>query len=725
MPAEIGDKLNGRYEVEEPLGEGGMGAVYRAKDILHDVSCAVKEFRLGDLPIEDATRIHEEEDGTRLRGKDRSVITRERAAEQFLQEARILSKLHHPNLPKVTDYFKVGEKIYLVMDLVEGNDLAGLMETRGAEPFPEAQVVEWMSQVLDAVGYCHSQGVIHRDIKPANVILDKHGKVYLVDFGIALPYESSGSGPGTNAITPGYSPPEQYGQNPTDFRSDIYSLGATLYALLTAQDPKEATERNQEQVMQTPRQINGSISSKMDEVIQRAMSLEISDRYQNIEEMRTALGWKVQEVKTGGKETIPPVDEKRKQSVPSIASLVMGIAGIILPVFIFSIPPIILGYLNKKKGKDKARDFRYAAIGQRLGYIGIGISCLFWLIIATRPPPAPPPDPTNTPTRIASSTSIPTDTPTPTVTETPTPAATFTDTVSLPPPTPSGFVPRQKDGMVMVHIPNGQFTMGTNNIDYEEARPVHTVEMDDYWIDQTDVTNAMFQKFVDNGYRTTAENKSLGVIFQPDKSLRQVGSATWLHPRGPKTDIGGWDHPVVQVSWNDAMAYCAWAGEGMRLPTEAQWEKAARGTDAREFPWGGGGMSPDLLNYGDDNLNKWISDWNLIPGNKQSHPWGDGGNDGYLFTSPAGHYPAGASPYGVLDMAGNVLQWVFDGYEYGYMSQLGISNPQGPNNTQLHVYRGGWWAKTEGGNNTYARYFDFPNSTTDFVGFRCASSIAP
>jgi formylglycine-generating enzyme required for sulfatase activity len=132
-----------------------------------------------------------------------------------------------------------------------------------------------------------------------------------------------------------------------------------------------------------------------------------------------------------------------------------------------------------------------------------------------------------------------------------------------------------------------------------------------------------------------------------------------------------------------------------------------------------------LLNYGDENLNSWVLEWVKNPNNKQVGLWGSSGNDGYLFTSPVGNYPAGASPYGVMDMAGNVMQWVYDGFEYGYGSQVGKSNPQGPDNPQLRIYRGGWWAKTGDGNYTFIRYGNFPNYTTDYIGFRCATSILP
>jgi serine/threonine protein kinase len=746
MTAQIGDTLNGRYRVEALLGIGGMGAVYRAFDILREEPCAVKEFQLRNLPSREETNLHVDGDGTRPRGKKKGrVISREQAAEQFLQEARLLVKLEHPNMPKVTDYFEVRDDYFLVMSLVEGRDLAGLMEERGDQPFPEQQVKEWMAQVMDAVVYCHSRGVVHRDIKPANMILDRNGKTYLVDFGIAKSFQSSGSTPGTGAITPGYSPPEQYGKGQTDFRSDIYSLGATLYAMLTAREPMEATERKRGNEMPTSRQINSAVSSNLDEVIQHAMALHLNDRYKSVDEMRNALGWvggkshstEVESKSSNGKgpavrEELRQVsmEERRKENLASILSLVMGIAGIVLPVFIISIPAIILGTFLKRNHpmtKENRKDFQRAATGQTLGYIGTLMSCLFWGgLVAWKGGLPSWFEPTSTETPTLTSTHTITRTPTRTATQTLAP--TLTNTVSpttLPSPTRGNSWTRQKDGMVMIYIPEGPFTMGTNAVDYENARPEHTVEMDDYWIDQTPVTNAMFQLFIDGGYKTDAERNGFGVVFQPNKVMRQIGGATWLHPRGASTSIGGWDHPVVQVSWNDAMAYCAWVDAAMSLPTEAQWEKAARGPDGRDYPWGDGGVGDDLLNYGDSNLNTWIIDWNNSNPQNQFHPWGYSGNDGFLFTSPVGNYPRGASPYGVLDMAGNVMQWVLDRYEYGYTSQIGQSNPQGPNNPPLRSYRGSWWSRTAEGAYSYIRYGDYPNYTSDYLGFRCTTSRLP
>lgn len=291
MPLEENDLLKSRYKIEAHLGEGGMGAVYRAFDILHDLPCAVKEFRLGHLPTGSNPRERLDEDGTRLRGGSKSTpVTREKAAEQFLIEAKLLAKLDHPNLPKVTDYFQEGENYYLVMSLIEGRDLASILDESGGKPLPESQVLAWMMQVIDALRYCHEQGIVHRDVKPANVIVTRDEKAFLVDFGIAKPNEATTKTTvGARATTPGYSPPEQYGQGRTDIRSDIYALGAMLYALLTGREPLEAIDRLNGENMPLPSELNGALSPAVAAAIQQAMSLRTTDRFQTIVEMREAI----------------------------------------------------------------------------------------------------------------------------------------------------------------------------------------------------------------------------------------------------------------------------------------------------------------------------------------------------------------------------------------------------------------------------------------------------
>lgn len=211
---------------------------------------------------------------------------------QFEIEARILANLRHPNLPRVQDFFVADGRQYLVMDYIEGNSLEDIVRKRG--PLPAQEAIKWMSQIMEAVKFLHSQNppIIHRDIKPANIKLGKDGRAYLVDFGIAKVLRAgSRTQAGARAVTPGYSPPEQYGIAPTDQRSDIYALGATFYFVVTGRVPPEAIERvtGKTDKLIPPRSINPTIPPFLEQVILKAMRVNREERFSSVKEMLTAL----------------------------------------------------------------------------------------------------------------------------------------------------------------------------------------------------------------------------------------------------------------------------------------------------------------------------------------------------------------------------------------------------------------------------------------------------
>jgi len=257
--------LNNRYRIVKQLGKGGFGAVYRAWDLHLSKVCAVKE----------------------------NLDTSPDAQKQFTREAEILANLHHPNLPRVTDHFIIpGQGQYLVMDYIDGEDLGSLLKN-SAGTIPEDQLLLIVEQVQDALDYLHAQNppIIHRDIKPLNIIITPKGDAVLVDFGIAKIYDSKLSTTlGARAYTPGYSPPEQYGQGGTDARTDVYALGATVYTLLTGQVPTESVQRSTGQQLPYPRTLNPSISQQTEQTILRAMEITPSHRFNSISEFWSALG---------------------------------------------------------------------------------------------------------------------------------------------------------------------------------------------------------------------------------------------------------------------------------------------------------------------------------------------------------------------------------------------------------------------------------------------------
>lgn len=277
-PLKSGEVLRNRYKIRRTIGQGGMGSIYLADDIrLEGRQCALKEVEHDRTMPPDMLR---------------------QARDQFQREATVLARLDHPNLPKVSDFFSIGGRDYLVMDYVPGKDLRTLMmEAKQLGTFlPEREVLAWASQLADALTYLHSQDppILHRDIKPSNLKLTPSGLLKLVDFGLVKILASEEM---TITILQGrgtalYTPLEQYGGDTghTDGRSDIYAFGTTLYHLLTNQPPIEARERFlHPESLVPPRQINTSINQRTERAILWAMSLHPDDRPQDVEAFRNAL----------------------------------------------------------------------------------------------------------------------------------------------------------------------------------------------------------------------------------------------------------------------------------------------------------------------------------------------------------------------------------------------------------------------------------------------------
>ena len=274
-----------------------------------------------------------------------------------------------------------------------------------------------------------------------------------------------------------------------------------------------------------------------------------------------------------------------------------------------------------------------------------------------------------------------------------------------------------QDGADMVLVPAGAFWMGSQTEDiqlrvddckksvrpenrdkceewFRDEGPQRQVFLDAFYIDRYEVTNALFERFVaGNAYRTTAEVEGWGWVFQPGDGKRdKVKGATWRAPGGPGTSATAPTHPVVQVSWYDAEAYCKWASK--RLPTEAQWEKAARGVDGRRYPWG--------------------EDWDSSRAN---------GAMSVKATRPVGGYAVGASPYDIHDMAGNVLEWVADWHDPAYYQKGPERNPPGPATGQMRILRGGGWHSSPIALRAASRGTGMQDFRYNYTGFRCAKPL--
>ncbi len=660
MTLTTGEMLQSRYRVVALLGQGGMGAVYRAWDTRLNIPVAVKE----QVPQPDL---------------DAETLARMR--QQFIQKAQTLARLDHPHLVNVSDYFEEDDKSYLVMKYVEGVSLAERIEEVGA--LGEAQVLTWAAQLLAALAYCHQQGVLHRDLKPQNVVITPTGEAVLVDFGLVKLWDPNDPRTRTairGAGTPEYAPPEQYDTvaGHTDARSDIYSLGATLYHALAGQAPPTATQRMVDPKALRPlHELNAHVSPQLEEVVHRAMEPQPGHRFHRAEAMAVAL--RPQEPTTHLAEPTTALQPEGEQTVRQMPAT-----------------------RTSEPSKSTSAWWRAIPIwGWAVGMVMIvgGV-----LVLGGREPAALTivPDATDTskPTSSVSEATGDLQDSTPTATPTEEPAPTSTNT---PPPTetpqpeePSaGLAPsetwiRPIDGAVMVYVPAGEFERGS--FLYGNERPEHTVSLDDFWLDQTEVTNAQFAAFL-NEQGNQAEGGVTWLDVDADECLIEQRGGTF-HPKD-----GYADHPVVEISWFGATAYCTWAES--RLPTEAEWEYAARGPESLNYPWGNK-WQVGLANCADDSC-----------------------EDGYEQTAPVGSFPAGASWVGAYDLAGNVFEWINDWHAEDYYERSPQDNPTGPASGTRRGLRGGSWLFAGGEIRGAARWENEPTETKSYYGFRCAASSLP
>ena len=554
---------------------------------------------------------------------------------RFMGEARAMALLDHPNIVTIFSIEDNGEQPYIVMEFVSGTTLGAHLQQKVLSVQEALPILQQIAAALDTA---HAQGMVHRDIKPGNVLITHNGMVKLTDFGIVKMLKAS-----EKTITPAmatvgtvlYMSPEQADinrQNEIGPASDLYALGIITYQTLAGRVPfwSQNTDvilaAHRTAPLPDPKAFGVNIAPPVVAVLQQALAKKPSDRYPTARAFITALKQAAySEAPTRIINTTSSFKisaEELKKHIPPPPPPPQEPRR---PPFWHKYRPILIGLTLLLIVAFVGR-FLYEVWPHRLGHIAS--------IVGSQP------------------TSV------------------------------------GVDNMVQVYVPAGKFLMGStpSDSDADHEEPQHTVYLDAFWIDQTEVSNAMYSQCVSRGRCRPPEVD--GLWSQESYYDNQEYN----------------NYPVVGVSWEDANAYCTWVDR--RLPTEAEWEKAARGTDGRKYPWGNQAISNNRANFCDKNCS---FDW------KEKSV-----NDQHSYTAPVGSYPEGASPYGALDMAGNVAEWVSDWYDRGYYVTGTTRNPTGPNHGSFRLLRGGSWNNVPSHMRTAVRNQTAPSVRLNNFGFRCA-----
>lgn len=663
--------LQNRYRVIRHLGRGGMGAVYEAIDQRLSSVVALKE----------------------------TLVETEELRRAFEREAALLANLRHPSLPKVIDHFTEGDGQYLVMEFIPGNDLAQLLELRG-RPFDPAEVLRWADELLSALKYLHTRTppIIHRDIKPANLKMTAEGEIILLDFGLAK--GSAGQMTSRDAsrsvvgYTPVYASLEQIMGAGTDVRSDLYSLAATIYHLITNALPLDAPTRfaaiedDQPDPLKRVHELNPAVPEAVSDVLYQAMAIRRKDRQASAEEMRQSLREASRAITTDPREATT----------------------IVMPPTIFSHPSEekILTREGERKSADELSPTRMAEAraGETQAASTISSTTQAAQQTSEQERAVSSVERTKLPATISANQELPEKFPHPSYSQPHTRprdflpviigaivlvliagvAALLMFTRSVGDNTNSSQTSTERErnnaqintnhtsgapGIRapegMVYVPGGTFKMGRDNGD-EYERPAHQVTVKPFFIDIYEVTNEDYQKFVQaTGHR-------------PPSTWTNGAKRTYPAELARK--------PVTGVNWEDANDYAKWAGK--RLPTEEEWEFAARGTDERLYPWG----------------NSWQAGMANAGGASMS-------------LADVGSY-RGASPFGAYDMVGNAWEWTASKmipYPGGTLP-IKVSD-------EFKVIRGGTYESNRNqATTTYRRGWSATNASDySYTGFRLARDV--
>jgi len=720
------------YRLDELLGQGGMARVYRAIDTRLKRYVAVKVI---DTPFRE----------------DVGHVMR------FEREAQAIAQLEHPHIVRLYRYGQDDGLLYMAMQYIEGSNLYNVMQSYRTEGefMASTDVLRVTREICQALDYAHAKGVIHRDLTPSNVMLDKDGRAYLTDFGLVLLLDVGTRGEVFGS--PQYIAPEQAISSKNAVpQSDLYAVGVMLYEMLTGRLPFDATEmmnvamQHMTEPPPPPRQFRPEISPGLEAVILKALAKKTEERYPSGAALVAALE-KALKTSSGGlalavqsrvsvpdqiatqlaAHPLPPLSgqivssEKRKsRKWLTCFSILLLTTLIVVAWFYFVTGP----------GTIWIQAYLPAPLRQRTATP---------VVVVTAPTSTPTENPTQTltevptdtatvttaPTATQTATSSPTNTTTATSTSTvrptldPSPSSTeheATETETVQPtktnsptptlaltlsPTPIVQIIRPQDGMPMVLISAGSFVMGAANDDTNaglDERPPHEVTLDSFYIDRHEVTVAQYIAFL-NVQGEGHAGSCLGYTCLRTRFETLQSHILWNQDVIYEAVAGFEQYPVNNVSWFGAQAYCEWVGG--RLPTEAEWEFAARGTDGRIYPWGNDQPEVSQAVFGQ-------SDFKAL--------------------QPATALPQGASFFGLYAMAGNVKEWVGDWYDPAYYLNSPDENPTGPqsgfNVRDPKVFRGGSWLSEPVDLRSSAREGASPINFDQFgpdVGFRCVQAVEP
>ena len=580
----------------------------------------------------------ERQDGSKVAMKilNPQVLQNEKVVKKFFHEAMILAKLDHPNICKLLDFFPDGDNYAIVMEYVQGIELKELLSQHEG-PLPFDQAYNLAKQVLAAFQYADANGILHRDIKPGNIMIDHNGNAKIMDFGIATMSTVASQDTAASMLSISYVPPERFDKSrPIDARSDIYSLALVFYEMFAGRRAFGATDTSEimfchlNERPDPPNTFARGLPQEISQAISKGLEKKPEDRFQDFGAFLQAL----------------EVDQQAFDDATVIyddETLITPTAG--GPAAKDSEPAVEL----KEK---KSRSALVLVVMVLLLGAGVG----GYLLLKQKP--VEPSVSAIAPAAIKAGTEK---------------AEAFQE------------IKHAVDESVMVHIPAGEFIMGSDRYSAEE--PVQTIFLDDYYIDKYPVTNKQFRNFVDaTGYVTDAEKEGFGMV-RLGRRWKKIEGAAWRKPDGLTSIDGKDDHPVSQISYNDAVKYCEWAKKG--LPTEAQWEKAARGPEGNEYPWGNSEPNDTMANF--DN----------IVGS----------------TTSVGSYDKGQSFYGLHDMAGNVYQWCQDWYGTGTRKP---KSPAGPETGKERVIKGGSFIEGVESLRSANRDRYEPGYSSFLFGFRCA-----